>query len=260
MVSVLLSGGGIDSLSVLDHVSKSSGEIVILHYDYGQKACQRERAAITRAAELFKARVEFQCVSCFDESNKAVYDTSAIAYDPDRISLGGERTPKKSVNALVIPFRNVVFLSCAAHYAVSIGAECIYTGFDQYAKNPCKDELPDFVDKFMDMMKSVNQGWKTPKIKTQSFPRSVVRDFESPFTWQCMVNHLPVETCAWSCLNDTKKHCGVCVKCTKRMLHISATGSLDRTSYHTIAEISDILQEDVKILQDEFLWKERGLV
>ena len=195
MKIVLLLSGGIDS-SVLAYFLKAEDrgrfttELACLGINYGQAHIRELHSAAYIAAELGGT---YECIS------------SPSCFAPNALTGGG--------NSVVVPARNLVFLSLAYAYAVSIGAEQVAIGVvkDDAARFP--DCTERFMSSFYDTIGcALGDGrdgavplLRTPFIfKTKAEVVRIGRKFGVPFEK------------TWSCYGGDMEPCGKCSACVDR--------------------------------------------
>lgn len=228
MKALVLSSGGVDSTTCLGLAIQKYGKenVISASLYYGQKH-DKELECARKIADYYGIRhIED------DVSNVMKYASQVCT-----LVKGGKEIKHESYEEQIkengfvdsyVPFRNGLFLSIAAAYAVSLfpNMECeIYYGAhaDDAAGNAYADCTPEFADA---MRTAINLG-TYGKVKVVSplidyNKAMVVRlglDLQVPY-------HL-----TWSCYEGHEKQCGVCGTCRDRKAAFEANGVVDPVAY-----------------------------
>lgn len=228
MKALVLSSGGIDSTTCLGLAIQKYGKenVISASLYYGQKH-DKELECARKIAEYYGIRhIE-------DDVSGVMKYASQVC----TLVKGGKEIKHESYEQQIkengfvdsyVPFRNGLFLSIAAAYAVSLfpNTECeIYYGAhaDDAAGNAYADCTPEFADA---MRTAINLG-TYGKVKVVSplidyNKAMVVRlglDLQVPY-------HL-----TWSCYEGHEKQCGVCGTCRDRKAAFEANGVVDPVAY-----------------------------
>lgn len=126
---VLLSGG-LDSAVTLAVAARRDGRVChAITFDYGQRHRHELEASDRVAASLgvgperrLRLRIDLRAIG-----GSALTD-DAIGVPKDGRSAGGAEGAAGEIPMTYVPARNLIFLSCAAGYAETIGAGSIYIG------------------------------------------------------------------------------------------------------------------------------------
>lgn len=228
MKALVLSSGGIDSTTCLGLAIQKYGKenVISASLYYGQKH-DKELECARKIAEYYGIRhIE-------DDVSGVMKYASQVC----TLMKGGKEIKHESYedqikeNGFVdsyVPFRNGLFLSIAAAYAVSLfpNMECeIYYGAhaDDAAGNAYADCTPEFSKA---MGEAINLGTYnrvkvvSPFINyTKAMVVRVGLDLQVPY-------HL-----TWSCYEGHEKQCGVCGTCRDRKAAFEANGVKDPVEY-----------------------------
>ena len=228
MKALVLSSGGIDSTTCLGLAIQKYGKenVISASLYYGQKH-DKELECARKIAEYYGIRhIE-------DDVSGVMKYASQVC----TLMKGGKEIKHESYedqikeNGFVdsyVPFRNGLFLSIAAAYAVSLfpNMECeIYYGAhaDDAAGNAYADCTPEFSKA---MGEAINLGTYnrvkvvSPFINyTKTMVVRVGLDLQVPY-------HL-----TWSCYEGHEKQCGVCGTCRDRKAAFEANGVKDPVEY-----------------------------
>lgn len=217
--SLVLSGGGLDTaIAAWDNQHTYSGEpVVLLNFDYGQKAREKEWLAtreLARAmnnvldADTLPVRLPldfYRSVSMQDAS--ALTGSKAIESNPQ----GGQAHEWT-------PVRNTVLMSLALAYAESTGMARIVTGINLEAAAAYPDNEMEWLNRWRALVPyavgdSVGIELEAPLVGLSK--TDVVRlGSKLGFPWRCLT---------WSCYNGMERQCGECSSCrTRRYAFIMA--------------------------------------
>lgn len=230
MKALVLSSGGVDSTTCLGLAIQKYGKenVISASLYYGQKH-DKELECARKIAEYYGIRhIE-------DDVSGVMKYASQVC----TLMKGGKEIKHESYedqikeNGFVdsyVPFRNGLFLSIAAAYAVSLfpNMECeIYYGAhaDDAAGNAYADCTPEFSKA---MGEAINLGtYNRVKVVspfidyTKAMVVRVGLDLQVPY-------HL-----TWSCYEGHEKQCGVCGTCRDRKAAFEANGVKDPVEYES---------------------------
>jgi protein ExsB len=230
MKALVLSSGGIDSTTCLGLAIQKYGKenVISASLYYGQKH-DKELECARKIAEYYGIRhIE-------DDVSGVMKYASQVC----TLMKGGKEIKHESYEQQIkengfvdsyVPFRNGLFLSIAAAYAVSLfpNMECeIYYGAhaDDAAGNAYADCTPEFSKA---MGEAINLGtYNRVKVVspfidyTKAMVVRVGLDLQVPY-------HL-----TWSCYEGHEKQCGVCGTCRDRKAAFEANGVKDPVEYES---------------------------
>lgn len=138
--AVVLLSGGADSATTLAHASAEGFEVYALTIDYGQR----------HAVEIESARKIAKSVGVAEHRvmkiDLAPFARSALTGDDevpkDRTFVDGD------IPVTYVPARNLIFLSCAAAWAESLGAGDIFIGVSSVDYSGYPDCRGEFIESF----------------------------------------------------------------------------------------------------------------
>uniref|UniRef100_A0A7V5XFJ3 7-cyano-7-deazaguanine synthase n=1 Tax=Thermodesulfobacterium geofontis TaxID=1295609 RepID=A0A7V5XFJ3_9BACT len=215
-LAIVLLSGGMDS-AVCASVASQNYRLSLLHFQYGQKAQEKELECFHKLIEFFKP------------------EKSQIIYLPFFKDFGGSsliseelEIPEKQeegIPSTYVPFRNGIFLSIATAWAEVIGAKKIFIGVNEIDFSGYPDCRKEFIKIFN---QAINTGTKpetqieieTPIINLTK--KEIVElgiKLNTPF-------HL-----TWSCYKGGEKACGKCESCKLRLKAFKEAGIKDPISY-----------------------------
>jgi 7-cyano-7-deazaguanine synthase len=212
---VVIYSGGMDSFTVLNRALKDGKEVYALSFDYGQRHVK-----------------ELECASSVCKSlniKHKVIDISAInqllagSSLTDDIDIPEGHYEAENMKSTIVPNRNMILLSLAVAYAVSVGAAQVYYGAHSGDHAIYPDCRPEFVQKMNDVCQIANY-------------ESV--DIFSPYL---TVNKTAILTDGlsmgldysntWTCYNGREKACGKCGACQERLEAFADNKVIDPIEY-----------------------------
>lgn len=215
--AVVLLSGGIDSTTLMYGLVEKY-EVWPLSIDYGQ----RHSRELTAARNVCIARGEWlaQRWQVFDMHNFASLIESVLT-GKGEVSAGVY--DKETIKQLVVPNRNMIFLSIAAGYAESINAECVAYAAHHNDAAVYPDCRPEFV---MSVGETIQLGTGSHVALLAPFIH---------FTKAEIVKlgkglNVPFKK-TWSCYQGGELHCGVCPTCDDRKKAFQLVGVTDPTEY-----------------------------
>lgn len=236
--AVVVISGGLDS-STLAHYAAQYNDVVGISFDYGQRHKKELQFAAYQLQTIHA--LDHQIVDLSFMTELLAESGSSLVTDTD-VPEGhyGEESMKRTV----VPNRNMVMLSIAASYAISIGANSIWTGVhagDHFIYPDCR---PAFLSATNAAIVRGNSSFgPIPETGENAYPINYI---VAPFLNKSkndiaeMAFALNVDIAnTWSCYKGGDIHCGRCGTCVERLEAIDSTGKVDPTTY-----------------EDEFFWRE----
>ena len=212
---VVIYSGGMDSYTVLNRAIKDKKQVFALSFDYGQRHVK-----------------ELECASKVCDSldiNHKVIDISAInqllagSSLTDDIDIPEGHYEAENMKSTIVPNRNMILLSLAVGYAVSVGAAQVYYGAHSGDHAIYPDCRPEFVQKMNDVCLIAN--YESVKI----------------FSPYLTVNKAAILTDGlnmglnysdtWTCYNGREKACGKCGACQERLEAFKENNIVDPIEY-----------------------------
>lgn len=229
--AVVIISGGLDS-SVLAHLAVSQGhEVFGISFDYGQ----RHKKELTYAAyQLATLRATHKIVDMTFMKELLADSGSSLVTDE---SVPEGHYAEENMKSTVVPNRNMIMLSIAAGYGISIGAESLWLGVhggDHFIYPDCR---PRFINAANVAITIGNEGFgPIPQLLDPAAmpPRYVHTPFINATKNDIadLAFDLNVDVAkTWSCYNGGDIHCGRCGTCVERLEAINSTGHADPTPY-----------------------------
>ncbi|TRW49472.1 7-cyano-7-deazaguanine synthase QueC [Aliidiomarina halalkaliphila] len=213
--AVVIYSGGMDSFTVLNRAIADGLTVHALSFHYGQ----RHSKELDYAANVCeKLGISHKVVDI--RAINTLLAGSALTSD---IDVPDAEYAEGNMKATVVPNRNMILLSLAIGYAVSIDADEVYYG----AHSGDHDIYPDCRPVFVEAMNQVSQlaNYK---------PIPVV----SPYLYQSKIDILRDGLSlgldysqTWTCYNGREKACGKCSACRERLQAFAALGLTDPLPY-----------------------------
>ncbi|QBL09206.1 MULTISPECIES: 7-cyano-7-deazaguanine synthase QueC [Rheinheimera] len=212
---VVIYSGGMDSFTVLHKAIQAGHDVYALSFNYGQRHVKELQCAAQVCAEL--------------GINHKIVDISAInqllagSSLTDNIDIPEGHYAADNMKSTIVPNRNMILLSLAVAYAVSIGASQVYYGAhsgDHFIYPDCR---PEFVQKMHDVCQIANYE---------------AVDIVSPY-----LSHTKIDILAdgiamgldysktWTCYNGREKACGKCGSCQERLEAFTLNHATDPLPY-----------------------------
>ena len=222
MKALVLFSGGLDSSTCLALAIEKYGKenVIALSISYGQKHSKEINAARAVAEYYGTELVSLDLAPIFEGSDCALLEGSDQAIPKGDYANQLVSSDGKPVSTYV-PFRNGLFLSCAASVALSRGCGVIYYGVhsDDAAGNAYPDCSSDFNDH---MSKAISIG-SAQQLKVVA---PFVDRTKAEVVAQGLRLGVPYEL-TWSCYEGNDKPCGCCGTCIDRAKAFAANGVKD---------------------------------
>lgn len=217
MKAVLCYSGGLDSTTLLYHLRKEKYEVYPLMVYYGQKH-ERE---LTAAQSICDAIGLHNASELLDlESLVKVMKGSSQTSD---VPVPDGHYAEESMKVTVVPNRNMVLLSLATAWAVSLKAEVVAYAAHAGDHTIYPDCRPEFIATMAIAMGLCD--WHKVGLMT---PFSVYSKADIVKLGEGL--GVPFEK-TYSCYKGRKKHCGLCGTCTERKEAFKLAKVEDPTSY-----------------------------
>lgn len=220
--AMVLFSGGIDSTTCLGLAIEKYGKenVIPLSVFYGQKH-EKEVEAARKILEYYEIKgMEMDLSSIFAYSS-----CSLLAHSQEEIpeSSYGEQlahTGGAPVSTYV-PFRNGLFLSCAASLALSLDCSVVYYG--AHRDDAAGNAYPDCSRAFYD---SMNQAVYEGSGKALYIEAPFIDKNKAEIVAEGLRLKVPYEF-TWSCYEGKEFPCGVCGTCIDRQKAFEANGIKD---------------------------------
>jgi 7-cyano-7-deazaguanine synthase len=212
---VVIYSGGMDSFTVLNKALQLGFEVFPLTFNYGQRHIKEIEYAreVCKKVNLKHEIVDISSINCLLQG-------SALTSD---IDIPEGHYAEESMKATVVPNRNMIMLSLAIGYAVSIGANKVYFGAHSGDHTIYPDCRPEFVEKMNAVAKIAN--YQQVEITTPYLNQTKGQILSDGLK-------MGLDYCqTWTCYNGRSKACGKCGACVERLEAFSNNGAIDPLVY-----------------------------
>ena len=213
--AVVVFSGGMDSFTVLHKALKDGCTVFAVSFNYGQRHSKELLAASQICAQL--------------DINHKVVDISAInqlisgsALTSD-IDVPEGHYEQPSMQQTVVPNRNMILLSLAVGYAVSINANKVYYGAHSGDHAIYPDCRPVFVEKMNAVCAIAN--YQAVEIVTPYLHNSKIDILADGLAMGLSYEN------TWTCYNGRELACGKCGACQERLEAFAENGISDPLAY-----------------------------
>ncbi|WP_293750489.1 7-cyano-7-deazaguanine synthase QueC [uncultured Paraglaciecola sp.] len=212
---VVIFSGGMDSFTVLNLAVKKGLEVFALSFNYGQRH-KKELDYASLACKTLRVQHKIVDISAINQ----LIGGSSLTSDID-VSEG--HYEEESMKSTVVPNRNMILLSMAVGYAVSINANKVYYGAHSGDHAIYPDCRPEFVHKMNDVCAIAN--YEAVEIVTPFLDVSKTAILTAGLAMGLDYNQ------TWTCYNGREKACGKCGACQERLEAFSENGVSDPLEY-----------------------------
>lgn len=215
---VVIYSGGMDSFTVLHRALKDGHDVHALSFNYGQRHVKELDVARKVTTELGIAHKVVD-ISAINEliANSSLTSTST--------AIPEGHYEEASMQSTVVPNRNMILLSLAIGYAVSIEAEAVYYGAHSGDHAIYPDCRPEFVKRMNEVSRIANyQPIEIAVPYLDNDKAEILRDG--------LAMGLDY-TNTWTCYNGREKACGKCSACVERLEAFAANHRQDPLPYES---------------------------
>lgn len=212
---VIIYSGGMDSYTVLHQARAEGFEVHAVSFNYGQRH-SKELDYAKRVSEKYQIPHKIVDITSI---NQLIGGSSLT----DSIDVPEGHYEEESMKQTVVPNRNMILLSLAAGYAVSIDAEAVYFGAHSGDHAIYPDCRTAFVDAMNEVCKIANY---TPiEVRAPFLASSKIDILRTGLA----LNLDYAET--WTCYNGREKACGKCGACQERLEAFELNQACDPLEY-----------------------------
>ncbi len=219
MKALVLFSGGVDSTTCLAIAVEKYGKnnVTALSISYGQKHTKEIQAA-EKIAEYYGVELKkLDLARIFEGSDCSLLSSSGEDIPKESYAEQLEKTDGKPVSTYV-PFRNGLFLSCAASVALSNGCTEIYYGI--HTDDAAGNAYPDCSEEFNNAINSAIYIGSGNALKVTA---PFVNMKKADIVAEGLKLKVPYKM-TWSCYEGGEKPCGVCGTCRDRIAAFGANG------------------------------------
>lgn len=212
---VVIYSGGMDSYTVLHKAIAQGKDVYPLTFNYGQRHSKEIDVAANVCKEL---NIQHKVVDI--SAINQLMTGSSLTSD---IEIPEGHYEEDSMKSTVVPNRNMVLLSMAIAYAVSIEASEVYYGAHSGDHAIYPDCRPEFVHKMNDVAQIANYE-----------PVTIVSPYIDSNKIEILADGLAMGLDygkSWTCYNGREKSCGKCGSCQERLEAFKQNQLTDPLSY-----------------------------
>lgn len=213
--AVVVYSGGMDSFTVLNTAIENGLDVYALSFNYGQKHSKEldVAAKVCQALDIPHKIVDITAIN-------SLMANSSLTSDADIPEGHYEDDNMKST---VVPNRNMVLLSMAIAYAVSLEAGKVYYGAHSGDHHIYPDCRPEFVEAMNAVSKIAN--YQSVEIVTPFLHASKGEILKAGLDMKLDYAN------TWTCYNGREKSCGKCGACCERLEAFAEQGKKDPLDY-----------------------------
>jgi 7-cyano-7-deazaguanine synthase len=212
---VVIYSGGMDSFTVLHDAVRTGKQVYAVSFNYGQKHSKELHYAQKVCDEL---AIPHKIVDI-----TAVHQLLLGSSLTDDIEIPDGHYEEESMKSTVVPNRNMIMISLAIGYAVSIDAGFVYYGAHSGDHAIYPDCRPEFVRKMADVARIANYE-----------PVEIVAPFLNASKGEILAQGLKYDldySKTWTCYKGRERACGTCGACQERLEAFSNNNATDPLSY-----------------------------
>jgi len=212
---VVIFSGGMDSYTVLNKAIKDGFDVYALTFDYGQRHVKEVQYA-KRACEQLNIQHKIVDISAI---NSIIAGSSLT----DDIDVPDGHYESDSMKQTVVPNRNMILLSLAIGYAVSLEATKVYYGAHSGDHAIYPDCRPEFVEKMQNVAAIANYE-----------PVDIAVPYINNDKIEILADGIAMGldySQTWTCYNGREKACGTCGACQERLEAFDKNGLTDPLEY-----------------------------
>jgi 7-cyano-7-deazaguanine synthase len=213
--AVVIFSGGMDSFTVLNVAHRQGKALYALSFDYGQRH-RKELDYASRACKNLGIAHKIIDISAINELIGGSSLTSDIAVPEGHYA-------EESMKSTVVPNRNMILLSMAVGYAVSLGANQVFYGAHSGDHAIYPDCRPEFVERMNDVCAIAN--YEAVEIVTPFLHESKIAILKAGLALGLDYGQ------TWTCYNGRELACGECGACQERLEAFAENGVKDPLQY-----------------------------
>lgn len=212
---VVIYSGGMDSYTVLNKAMQEGYDVHAVSFNYGQRH-SKELLYAKKVCQQHNIEHKIVDISSINQ----LIGGSALT---DDIPVPEGHYEEESMKTTVVPNRNMIMLSMAVGYAVSIEAEAVYFG----AHSGDHAIYPDCRTEFVEAMNAVCKiaNYQAVEVRAPYLASSKIDILKDG-----LVMGLDYQD-TWTCYKGQDKACGRCGACQERLEAFSENGIQDPIHY-----------------------------
>ncbi|NVK25118.1 MAG: 7-cyano-7-deazaguanine synthase QueC [Gammaproteobacteria bacterium] len=214
---IVIYSGGMDSYTVLNHAIKQGFDVYALTFDYGQRHVKEIEYAKNACKDL---GIQHKIVDI--SAINSIISGSSLT---DEIEVPEGHYESDNMKQTVVPNRNMILLSMAVGYAVSLDATKVFYGAHSGDHAIYPDCRPEFVQKMQDVCAIANYE-----------PVDIVVPYINNTKIEILTDGLKMGldySKTWTCYNGREKACGKCGACQERLEAFELNQQTDPLEYES---------------------------
>ncbi len=212
---VVIYSGGMDSFTVLNRALKDGKEVYALSFDYGQRHVKELECASTVCKSL---NIKHKVIDI-----SAINQLLAGSSLTDDIEIPEGHYEAENMKSTIVPNRNMILLSLAVGYAVSVEAAQVYYGAHSGDHAIYPDCRPEFVQKMNDVCQIAN--YESVEIFSPYLDVNKTAILTDGLSMGLDYSN------TWTCYNGREKACGKCGACQERLEAFNDNNVTDPIEY-----------------------------
>lgn len=210
---VIIYSGGMDSFTLLTTLLHLGVDLVVLSFNYGQRHC-KELVYAAAVCKMFG--LKHHIVNMAETVGPLLFGSALTSGD---IAVPKGHYAEPSMKQTVVPNRNMIMLSIAIGYAVSLGRENVYYGAHAGDHDIYPDCRPEFVEAMCRVAAIANYepvAIHVPYLLGSK--QTILHDgfqLSNDYGW------------AWTCYEGGERPCGKCGACVERAEAFMLLGAKD---------------------------------
>lgn len=208
---IIILSGGLDSTTLLYDLALSGNEVYAISFDYHQRHV-RELNCAKKTCEKLNIPHKIVDISSISELLQGSSLTSDIPTPHGRYD-------EESMKKTVVPNRNMILISLATAYAISIGTDKVYYGAhsgDHFVYSDCR---PEFIKKLGEAIELCDDSKVTLEAPYSDIDKGDIVNIGKV---------LGVDySMTYSCYEGTETPCGKCGACNERAESFAKAGMKD---------------------------------
>jgi 7-cyano-7-deazaguanine synthase len=212
---VVIYSGGMDSFTVLNRAIKDGKQVFALSFDYGQRHVKELQCAnkVCKSLNISHKTIDISAI------NQLLAGSSLT----DDIEIPEGHYEADNMKSTVVPNRNMILISLAVGYAVSVGASQVYYGAHSGDHAIYPDCRPEFVAKMNDVCQIAN--YESVEIFSPYLNVNKTAILTDGIAMGLAYND------TWTCYNGREKACGKCGACQERLEAFKDNNIVDPLAY-----------------------------
>jgi 7-cyano-7-deazaguanine synthase len=214
-IIVVIFSGGMDSYTLLNRALKNDLQVSAVTFNYGQRHSKEIEYAASACVELDIPHKIIDITAI----NELLQGSSLTS----NIDIPEGHYADETMKSTIVPNRNMILLSLAVGYAISIGAKKVFYGAHSGDHAIYPDCRPEFVEKMNNVCAVANYQ-----------PIEIVTPYLNYDKGEIVKDGLLMGldyTKTWSCYNGKDTACGKCGACFERMEAFACNSMSDPSGY-----------------------------